>query len=110
MKKIKNKKTSLNMIHGNNQIEGATYREIINICIDTARTKTAMGEDTPVSVNDMRQRIKLMDIIDKSNGEIKLEDDIYEQVKVFVMLRGENGWVVNDKELVQFEDDYLNAK
>jgi hypothetical protein len=25
-------------------------------------------------------------------------------------LKGENGWIVNNKELVQFEDDYINAK
>jgi hypothetical protein len=54
--------------------------------------------------------MKLMDIMDGSKGEIELEDDIYEQIKVYVLLKGENGWIVNNKELVQFEDDYINAK
>lgn len=93
------------------EIEGADYRDMIIICIDTARHHHPhTGEDLPVSIADMRKRMKLMDIVDTTGKEINLEDDIYNQIKEYVVLRGENGWVVNDKELVQFEDDYLNAK
>ena len=111
MKKLKNKKTNLNMAYNGQEIEGVTYRAIINICIDTSRyINQQTGDNMPVSISDMRNRMKLMDIMDGSKGEIELEDNIYEQIKVYVLLKGENGWVVNNKELVQFEDDYINAK
>jgi len=111
MKKIENKKTNLNMMYSDNQIEGVTYSQIINICIDTSRqVNPQTGQEIPISVSDMRTRIKLMDIVDGSKEHINLEDDIYEQVKAYVLLKGENGWLVVNKELVQFEDDILNAK
>ncbi len=110
MKTLKNKKTSLNMIINQKEVEGATYAQIINVCIDQARMVNPNGEFVSVSISEMRTRIKLMDILDESSGDIKLEDDIYEQVKSYVLLKGENGWQINNKELVQFEDDYVSAK
>ncbi len=80
------------------------------VFLDYADLLKAILNVTPqggISVQDMKMRLKLHDVIDKSNGTIEFEDSDYNYLKP---LLANMKWGISHKNIVEFSDDFDNAE
>lgn len=76
------------------------YKELLKICVNTP----PQGGYTP---EDMKNRVKILSVIDSSNGEMKFEDAEYNTLKECV---NKSRWNVLAPELVEFIEYVGNVK
>ncbi len=76
----------------------ADYKDLCKQCFDTM-------PEGGYSISSMRFINKIIDVIEKSNGTIKLEDDQVIALKSYVEI---TKWPFRHDDLIQFEDD-VNA-
>lgn len=95
MKKLENKKTELPF--GDKTY---SYSDLIKAVLNVA---PAGG----FGIEDIKTRLKITDIIEKSNGEIQLEDSHYDYLKPLIK---SFRWGVLHNDIVQFNDDFEKAE
>ena len=93
MKKIKNKKTT---IQGENGV--LNYAELAKLCVNQPK----QGGYT---VTDMQQRLRILDKLDKKGDVIEIEDADFEVLKPLVK---NMKWAIIHKDLVDFVNYLTN--
>lgn len=71
-----------------------TYAELLRDCLEN-RAPNAPG----FGIKEMKQRIEIMDVLEKANGTIELENAQAEKVKEVVK---EMQWLVISKDILEF--------
>jgi hypothetical protein len=59
-----------------------------------------------IDIEEMRKSIKVLDVVDKSNGVLELEDADWETLKAKTIAMP---WAVVDRRILQFHDDVVMA-
>jgi hypothetical protein len=65
-----------------------------------------MDPQRGVDIEEMRKSIKVLDVVDGSNGVLELEDADYDYLKAKTLAMQ---WGVIDKRIVQFVDEVTTA-
>lgn len=93
MKNIENKQTTIPSV--------ADYRELINVVVNAA-------PQGGMTMSDMRSRLRIIDAVEKSNGEnIALEDADYDTLLTCLDAMR---WAIVDRQIVDFEDAVKAAR
>lgn len=95
MKVIQNKATSL---PGEKPEEKIDYKFLIDICVKEQKQEG-------FTLEDMRKRFKILDVLEESKEEIKLEDSDFETLKEII---NKKRWLVLERDVLKFIDD-INA-
>lgn len=101
MKTIENKSTTIEA--GRNEAGGIEFLNYATLIKSVMQQRKQDG----YSVEDMRKDFRVLDAVEPSNGEIKLEDSDFEHLKSKMKTMR---WGVANKELIQFEDDITAIK
>ena len=90
MKKIANKRTEVS----DGQDNKATYADFVKAC---ANNQIQQG----FSVQDIRDRLRIVEAVEKADGEIKLEDADFENLKQYVQ---NMRWAIVHPDILEFCD------
>ena len=102
---LKNKQTKINIVSPRGEtIEKAKYSDIIELCVN--QPEVGPQGPTGFSIEDIRKRLRVVDSLKSTNGEIKMEDADYE---VVVNAVTSYKWMAVDQMIVDFVDDVEKA-
>jgi hypothetical protein len=93
MKSLKNKKTGI--IKEAGKPETLSYSELAIFCVNSM-------PEGGFDVTEMRNRIKILDALDKANGTVKIEDAATETLKACV---NSMKWAFMHKDVVSFIEE-----
>lgn len=108
MKKLKNKKTQINIVNSDGQaIREAKYSDIIELCVNQPNINPQTGQSIGFSIEDIRKRLRLVDSLKHpKNGHIEMEDADYQLVYECVIAYK---WNKVDQSIVDFVDEISKA-
>jgi hypothetical protein len=108
MKKLKNKKSKINILnYEGTPIENAKYSQIIELCVNQPSINPQTGQAVGFGIEDIRKRLRLVDNLkNPKNGHIEMEDADYQLLCHCVT---EYKWNKVDQMIVDFVDDVNNA-
>ena len=97
MKKITNKKTNINHIKDGKE-QKLNYSNFLFLCLNSVDGKG-------LQIEEMRQNIKIGQILEKNEKEIILEDNDFEYIKGLV---NKMSWKIRHIDIIAFVD-YINS-
>jgi len=103
MKVLKNVTTEIKK-SGDDLLE---YEDLIRTCLNDVPTNPATGMPTGFTRQEMKNRDRIEQAVDASNGEFRFEDADAENLKQLVLgMR----WMVRHKDVLKFIDDVENME
>lgn len=95
------KEIKLKVLDEKDQKDRLSYKEILLTMLKTPQSKEGL------TIDDIRQSVKIMEKLEAAKDSIKLEDAEY----LYLQNKIKNfKWAIAHKNIVQFIDDYNNAR
>lgn len=95
MKRIELKETTIKK----DEKENITYKDLLNMCVN----KPPQG----FTVEEMRKRLRLVDVLSKAELVVDMEDADYTHMKKLVSDM-DGSWAIAHKDIIDFVD-YINS-